>query len=129
MSTPTGRREALEVLTRRGVSHRKACGYLGRSRRVATYTLKQPEKDRSLGEQLMAAAQELPRFGYRRMSAWLALGESRVRRMWSLAAQHSAAAASPSSLWQRHLPARCDTTEFGLELRLRAPTNWSMGER
>ncbi len=30
----------------------------------------------------MAAAQEVPRFAYRRMSAWLALGESRVRRMW-----------------------------------------------
>ena len=30
----------------------------------------------------MAAAQEVPRFGYRRMSAWLAMGESRVRRMW-----------------------------------------------
>ncbi len=30
----------------------------------------------------MAAVQEVPRFGYRRMSAWLALGESRVRRMW-----------------------------------------------
>ena len=49
---------------------------------MGTYTLKQPEKDRSLGEQLMAAAQEVPRFGYWRMSAWLALGESRVRRMW-----------------------------------------------
>ncbi|MGT0191455.1 IS3 family transposase [Burkholderia pyrrocinia] len=82
MSTPTGQREALEVLTRRGLSQRKACCYLGLSRRVATYTLKQPEKDRSLGERLIAAAQEVPRFGYRRMSAWLALGESRVRRMW-----------------------------------------------
>ncbi|KWH25748.1 integrase [Burkholderia cepacia] len=81
-STPTGRREALEVLTRRDLSQRKACCYLWLSRRVATYTLKQPEKNRSLGEQLMAAAQEVPRFGYRRMSAWLALGESRVRRMW-----------------------------------------------
>ncbi len=70
MSTPTGRREALEVLTRRGLSQRKACCYLGLSRRVAAYTLKQPEKDRSLGEQLMAAAQGVPRFGYRRMSAW-----------------------------------------------------------
>lgn len=77
-----GRREALEVLTRRELSQRKACRYLGLSRRVATYTLKQPEKDRSLGERLIAAAQEVPRFGYRRMSAWLALGESRVRRMW-----------------------------------------------
>jgi transposase len=79
MISPTGRREALEVLTRRGLSQRNACRYLGLSRRVATYTLKQPEKDRSLGERLMAAAQEVPRFGYRRMSAWLALSESRVR--------------------------------------------------
>ncbi len=82
MNTPTGQREALEVLTRRGLSQRKACRYLGLSRRVATYTLKQPEKDRSLGGRLMAAAHEVPRFGYRRMSAWLALSESRVRRMW-----------------------------------------------
>ena len=35
MSTPTGRREALEVLTRRGLSRRKACCYPGLSRRVA----------------------------------------------------------------------------------------------
>ncbi|MDR6502702.1 transposase [Burkholderia ambifaria] len=63
MSTPTGRREALEVLTRRGLSQRKACGYLGLSRRVATYTLKQPEKDRSLGEQLSALAARRMRHG------------------------------------------------------------------
>ncbi len=82
MTTPTGQREALEVLTRRGLSQRKARRYLGLSRRVATYTVKQLEKDRSLGERLMAAAQEVPRFGYRRMSVRLALSESRVRRMW-----------------------------------------------
>ncbi|PXX21582.1 hypothetical protein NA66_10485 [Burkholderia pyrrocinia] len=69
MSTPTGRREALEALPRRGPSQRKACCYLGLSRRVATYTLKLPEKDQSLGERLIAAEQEVPRFGYRRMSA------------------------------------------------------------
>lgn len=69
MTTSTGRREALEVLTRRGLSKRKACRYLGLSRRLATYTLKQPEKDPSLGERLIAAAQEVPRFVYRRMSA------------------------------------------------------------
>lgn len=49
---------------------------------MATCTLKQPEKDRNLSERLIAVAQEVPRFGYRRMSAWLALSESRVRRMW-----------------------------------------------
>nr|WP_175997459.1 hypothetical protein [Burkholderia stabilis] len=31
------------------------------------------------------AEQEVPRFGYCRMSAWLALSESRARRMWSAA--------------------------------------------
>lgn len=49
MIAPTGRRKALEVLTRQGLSQRKACRYLGLSRRVETYTLKQPGKDRSLG--------------------------------------------------------------------------------
>lgn len=58
MTAPTGRREALEVLTRRGLSQRKAYRYLGLSRQVATYTFKQPETDWSLGERLMAAAQE-----------------------------------------------------------------------
>jgi len=38
MSTPAGRREALEVPTRRGLSQRKACCYLGLSRRVPPYT-------------------------------------------------------------------------------------------
>jgi transposase-like protein len=37
-------------LTRRGLSQRKACGYLGLSCRVTTYTLKQPEKDRIYNE-------------------------------------------------------------------------------
>lgn len=63
MNSPTGRREALDALTRRGLSQRKACRYLGLSRRVSGYTLKQPEKDRSLGERLIAASQEVPRFG------------------------------------------------------------------
>jgi transposase InsO family protein len=82
MTTPSGRRQALAHLTRRGISQRKACRYLGLSRRVACYALRQPEKDRVLGDRLIRASQEVPRFGYRRMAAWVALGESRVRRMW-----------------------------------------------
>jgi transposase InsO family protein len=82
MTTPTGRREALEHLTRRGISQRKACRYLGLSRRVTCYSLKQPGKDRVMGQRLMAASQDVPRFGYRRMAAWLSLSESRVRRLW-----------------------------------------------
>jgi len=82
MNTPASRREALEVLTWRGISQRKACRHLGLSRRVATYAFKQPEKDWSVGERLIAASQEVPRFGYRRIPAWLSLGESRVRGLW-----------------------------------------------
>jgi len=82
MSTPSGRRAAVEHLTRRGISQRKACRYLELSRRVACYALKQPCKDRAVGGRLIAASQDVPRFGYRRMAAWLSLSESQVRRMW-----------------------------------------------
>lgn len=82
MHSPTGRREALEVLTRRGLSQRTVCRYLGLSRRVSTYALKPPGKDRSLGERLVAASQELPRFGSRRIAAWLSLGAPCIRRLW-----------------------------------------------
>lgn len=78
MSAPTGRHEALEIPIRRGLSRCKECRHLGLSRRVATYTLKQPKQDRSLGERLIGAAQEVPRFGYRRMSPGRHWGESRV---------------------------------------------------
>jgi putative transposase len=71
MSSPAGRREAMEQLTRRGGSQRAACRYLGCSRRVAHYRLRQPEKDRALGERLMGTAQQYPRFGYRRSAVWV----------------------------------------------------------
>lgn len=35
-----------------------------------------------MGEQLLMASQQLPRFGYRRMAAWLRLSDARVRRVW-----------------------------------------------
>lgn len=83
MSSPTGRREALACVTSRGVSERSACRHLGFSRRVAQYALRQPEKDQALATQLMTVSQQYPRFGYRRASAWLDTGMSRVRRLWS----------------------------------------------
>lgn len=82
MISPSGRREALDTLIRRGLSQRKACGYLGFSRRIATYALRQPDKDKIMGEQLMAATQQVPRFGYRRIAAWLQVSDAKVRRMW-----------------------------------------------
>jgi putative transposase len=82
MKSPSGRRSAIKALTCRGVSQRKACSYWGLSRRVVGYAPRQPDKDKLLGERLLAASPEVPRFGYRRMAAWLDVGESRVRRLW-----------------------------------------------
>lgn len=82
MTTPTTRREAVQGLVRRGVSERKACRYLGLSRRVSSYQPRQAAKDRAVAEKLLAASLQVPRFGYRRMAAWLAMGEGRVRRQW-----------------------------------------------
>jgi transposase InsO family protein len=64
------------------MSQRKALAYLGLSRRIASYAPVQPGKDQVLAEQLLAASPKVPRFGYRRMAAWLGLGEARVRRQW-----------------------------------------------
>jgi transposase InsO family protein len=82
MITPSARRDFVEVLVRRGVSQRKALSSLGLSRRIASYAPRQPAKDQVLADQLLAASPKVPRFGYRRMAAWLNLGEARVRRQW-----------------------------------------------
>ena len=82
MTTPAVRRDWIQVLVRRGVSERKACRYLGLSRRICSYAPRQPVKDQAVAERLLAASPQVPRFGYRRMAAWLGLGEARVRRQW-----------------------------------------------
>lgn len=126
MTPPTGRREALRCVTSRGVSQRSACRHMGWSRRVATYELKQPGKDRELGVRLMATAQEFPRFGYRRSAVWIKESERRVKRLWKRLGLNL-----PRRRPRRR---RCgtdmrglerDSTESRLDLRLRArQTRW-----
>ena len=82
MMSPLARRRLLALTSQRGLSQRSACRLLGLSRPVACYRLRQPEKDRPLGEQLMTTSQRFPRFGYRRAAAWLRLGETRTLRLW-----------------------------------------------
>lgn len=82
MTTPSARRDTVQELVRRGISERKACGYLGLSRRISSYMPRQAAKDRAVAEKLLAVSPQVPRFGYRRMAAWLALGEVRVRWQW-----------------------------------------------
>jgi putative transposase len=61
---------------------RKALGLLGLSRRISSYVPQQPGKDQAMTEKLMAASTQHPRFGYRRMAAWLDVGQAKVRRLW-----------------------------------------------
>lgn len=81
-TSPSGRQAAVRALTCRGISERRACQILGLSRRVSSYVLRQLGKNQALSTRLMEATQDVPRFGYRRMTAWLDVGEARVRRLW-----------------------------------------------
>lgn len=82
MTSPLARRRLLALTSQRGLSKRSACRLLGMSRRVACYRLRQPQKDKAVGDTLVAMTQLYPRFGYRRAAIWVRLGETRVRRLW-----------------------------------------------
>lgn len=82
MRTPIARRRVLRMARGRGLSGRAICRQLGWSRRITGYELKQPQKDASVIERMVETSQRFPRFGYRRMAAWLQLGETRTRRLW-----------------------------------------------
>lgn len=117
MITPAGRRAALDSVTRRGVSIRAACRYLGLSRRIAHYELRQPAKDRDLAERLMATAQHYPRFGYRRSAAWLDESLCRVATPVETTGPESPEAkAKGASVWERHAAAERGCAQSRLEL-------------
>ena len=101
MSTPLGRRQALEALSSRGMSERSACRYLRLSRRVTDYELRQPAKDKTLGDRLMESSQQLPRFGYRRTALWLDVSLCRVRRLASRPARRTGVHSAGPTLAQR----------------------------
>lgn len=83
MVTPATRREALEILTKKGLSQRSACRIAGVSRRIGSYELKQPEKDKIITAQLIEASGRYPRFGYRRIAVMTGKSMGSVWRLWS----------------------------------------------
>lgn len=82
MVTPVARREALEILKAKGLSERAACRIAGVSRRVTSYELRQPGKDKQLSGQLIEASARYPRFGYRRIAVMTDQSVGRVWRSW-----------------------------------------------
>lgn len=73
----------MTVMTSRGLSTRAAARGLGLSRSVVHYALKQPGTDAKLSGRIRDLSQQFPRFGYRRVAAWLNVGDKRLWRLWS----------------------------------------------
>lgn len=82
MTTPAERHEAVGVMRRHGLSERASCRYLGVSRNVARYALKQEGKDSQLASQLKVLGREYPCFGYRRIALLAKTSPGRVLRLW-----------------------------------------------
>lgn len=83
MVTPAARREALGILTDKGLSQRSACRIAGVSRRIANYEVRQPVKDRALATRIIEASSCHPRFGYRRIAVMTGQSMGRVWRLWN----------------------------------------------
>jgi len=67
----------------RGLSKRAAARGLGLSRSVERYGLKRPGRDRELAGRIQDVSQQHPRFGYRRVAAWLDESDKKIWRLWA----------------------------------------------
>ncbi len=88
MVSPDQRRAAADYLGERyGVSQRRICGVLGRSRSVLRYHRRHPPDEPALNREMKRLARRHPRFGYRMIHALLVrrgwtINVKRVRRLW-----------------------------------------------
>jgi predicted transcriptional regulator len=71
----------MTVMTSRGLSQRAVARGLGLSRAVEPYARKQPGTDAKLSGRIRDLSQQFPRFGYRRIAAWLNVGDKRLWRL------------------------------------------------
>jgi putative transposase len=87
--TPDQQRTAADYLTERyGISQRRACRVMGRSRSNLRYRRRQPSDEPALLRAIQRLARRFPRYGYRRIHAMLVRGGwsvnlKRVRRLWN----------------------------------------------
>jgi putative transposase len=72
----------LEHLQSKGFSQRAACRWSGISRSVGRYELRRPAQDTQYLEKMRKAAQDNPRYGYRRVAIVSGLGFGRSWRLW-----------------------------------------------
>ena len=87
MVTPQQKRQVVRVLVDCGVSQRQACRTIGLSRSTYGYRSTRRENDAVFRQRVLDTAFQYPRFGYRRVAAWLCQPEQpvnakRVYRIW-----------------------------------------------
>lgn len=83
MVTSAAKRDALELLKAKGLSEHAAYRIAGVSRRIASYELGQPAKDKELGPNSLRHRDTIPRFGYRNIAVMMDHSIGRVWRLWS----------------------------------------------
>ena len=89
MVTPDQQRTAAEYLAERyGISQRRACRVMGRSRSTLRYGPRQRSDEPALTREIKRLARRHPRYGYRRVHAMLvrrgwSVNLKRVRRLWN----------------------------------------------
>jgi putative transposase len=87
--SPDQQRAAADYLSERyGVSQRRTCGVLGRSRSTLRYRRTLPADEPALTKEIKRLARRHPRYGYRRIHAMLVrrgwtVNIKRVRRLWN----------------------------------------------
>lgn len=82
MVTVDRKRAAVKVLVNKGLSERQACEVLEVNRSSIRYQSTTQEADQVFAKTVQQVAYEYPRFGYRRVAAWLQVNPKRVYRHW-----------------------------------------------
>ncbi len=82
------RKEQAKLAISLGLSQRRACTLLKISRSILHYSLKMPEKDKSVIEAMGGLSSQYPRYGYRHIHIFLQregikIGIERCGRLWS----------------------------------------------
>lgn len=72
----------LAQLENKDLSQRAACRWSGISRAVSRYKLRRPAQDAEYVKKMRTAAQENPRYGYRRVAVVSGVGSGSVWRLW-----------------------------------------------
>jgi putative transposase len=80
--TAVERHTLMEHLENKGLSKRAACRWAGISRSVSRYELRRPAQDAQRLEKMRQAAQDNPRYGYRRVAIVSGLGFGCSWRLW-----------------------------------------------